>query len=278
MKKYFKIVLQTIIQKIFYISRSSNIFRKILDIIIAENSQSLRKISTNNSYLYFYETNSLTKYRIDTFFQKEPETLEWIDGFNKNSIFWDVGANIGLYSIYAAKTKSCNVTAFEPSVFNLNLLARNIYINSVHNNINILPIILSNKNSMGLFQNSSIVQGAALSGLMQNNNNIINPSISECEYKLPVFKLDLVSSIFNLNKPKYLKIDVDGLEYQILRGSNDILKNLHSILIEVDERDSKQTKSISQLMEIKGFYLKKEGDRSKTTVSTVNQIWEKNRV
>ena len=161
---------------------------------------------------------------------------------------------------------------------NLNLLAKNIYINSVHNNINILPIILSNKNSMGLFQNSSIVQGSALSGLIQNNNNIINPTISECEYKLPVFKLDLVSSIFNLNKPKYLKIDVDGLEYEILRGSNDILKNLHSILIEVDERNPKQAKSISQLIETKGFYLKKEGGRSKSSVSTVNQIWEKNRV
>ena len=35
------------------------------------------------------------------FFSKEPETLEWIDNFSKDSsIFWDIGANIGLYSIY----------------------------------------------------------------------------------------------------------------------------------------------------------------------------------
>ena len=166
------------IKKILYISRSSNIFRKILDIIIEENSQNLRKIITRNSYLLFYETNSLTKYRIDTFFQKEPETLEWIDGFKKKSEFWDVGANIGLYSIYAAKTKSCNVVAFEPSVFNLDLLARNIYANSVHKNINILPVILANKRSMGLFQNSSIIHGTALSTLIQNNNNLINTSMS----------------------------------------------------------------------------------------------------
>ena len=275
MKSFFKIVLKTIIHKIFYITKLSNTFRKILDIIIDENSQNLRRINTNNSYLFFYQTNLITKYRIDSFFQKEPETLEWIDSFKQKSEFWDVGANIGLYSIYAAKTKNCNVTAFEPSVFNLDLLASNIYVNSLHKKINILPIILANKNSMGLFQNSSITHGTALSTLIQNNDNFANPLISECEYKLPVFKLNLIPSIFKLRKPKYLKIDVDGLEHQILLGSNDILKNLQSLLIEVDERDPIQTKNIYQLLDKNGFYLKNEGGRSKIDVSTVNQIWEK---
>ena len=45
----------------------------------------------------FY-SNRLVEWRVDTFFTKEPETLEWIDGFEKkdNLIFWDIGANIGL--------------------------------------------------------------------------------------------------------------------------------------------------------------------------------------
>ena len=46
------------------------------------------------------------KMEIDTFYSKEPETLEWIDNFDNDNkdkiIFWDIGANIGLYSIYAA--------------------------------------------------------------------------------------------------------------------------------------------------------------------------------
>ena len=61
-----------------------------------------KKILNNDTS--FYVPNKVTKWRIETFYEKEPETLEWIDSFNnaKKIIFWDIGANIGLYSIYAA--------------------------------------------------------------------------------------------------------------------------------------------------------------------------------
>ena len=55
--------------------------------------------------------------RIKTYATKEPETLQWIDEFEKGSVLWDIGANIGLYSLYAAKSRQCRVIAFEPSVF-----------------------------------------------------------------------------------------------------------------------------------------------------------------
>ena len=108
-------------------SQKSIILRKVLDIFGECNSQNIKKIQLKNNVIFLYEVNNVTKYRNDTFFTKEPETLEWIDKFTKNSVFWDVGANVGLYSIYAAKTRDCNVTAIEPSVFNLELLAKNIY-------------------------------------------------------------------------------------------------------------------------------------------------------
>ena len=69
--------------------------------------------------------------RANTFSSKEPETLEWIDSMQKKSILWDVGANVGTYSCYAAKKMELQVFAFEPSVFNLSLLAQNIYMNNL---------------------------------------------------------------------------------------------------------------------------------------------------
>ena len=43
-------------------------------------------------------------WRVRTILDKEPDTIEWIDNFsidnNDNFIFWDIGANIGLYSLY----------------------------------------------------------------------------------------------------------------------------------------------------------------------------------
>ena len=40
-------------------------------------------------------------------------TLDWIDSIEKGSVFWDIGANVGLYGIYAAIKKDCIVYAFE---------------------------------------------------------------------------------------------------------------------------------------------------------------------
>ena len=80
----------------------------------------------------------MTQFRVNTFFTKEPDTLNWIDSFKKNSVFWDVGSNIGLYSCYAAK-KNCNVFAFEPSYFNLPILSQNINYNRIQNKVSIIP-------------------------------------------------------------------------------------------------------------------------------------------
>ena len=60
-------------------------------------------IKIDDEKLFFYTPNNLVKWRVKTFFTKEPDTLKWIDNFKEDEIFWDIGANIGLYSLYAAK-------------------------------------------------------------------------------------------------------------------------------------------------------------------------------
>jgi len=61
------------------------------------------KISHNHINFVITKPNTLCEWRAKTFSSKEPETLSWIDSFVKDSIFWDIGANIGLYSIYSNK-------------------------------------------------------------------------------------------------------------------------------------------------------------------------------
>ena len=64
--------------------------------------RSYKSIKILEKEIKFFVPNQLLNWRVDTYFSKEPETLEWIDNFEKkeNLIFWDIGANIGLYSIY----------------------------------------------------------------------------------------------------------------------------------------------------------------------------------
>ena len=82
-------------------------------------------VSSKKKDLFFFCKNYLIKYRIDSLLSKEPDTIQWIENFRKDEIFFDIGANIGLYSCYAAK-KGIKTFSFEPSVFNLEILVKNI--------------------------------------------------------------------------------------------------------------------------------------------------------
>ena len=54
------------------------------------------------------------KNRMDRMLSKEPETIDWINKVEKDSLFFDVGANVGIYTLYAAIIKGSVVYAFEP--------------------------------------------------------------------------------------------------------------------------------------------------------------------
>ena len=89
--------------------------------------------------------------------------MKWINRFEKNSTFFDIGANVGLYSIYAAKLTGANVYAFEPSVLNLEILYKNIDLNNLNEKICIVPIALNNENSIDRFNMSDMRNASALS-------------------------------------------------------------------------------------------------------------------
>ena len=55
-----------------------------------------------NQEVNFFIPNQIIAWRVKTLFTQEPETIEWINNFDNNvNIFWEVGGNIGLYSIYS---------------------------------------------------------------------------------------------------------------------------------------------------------------------------------
>ena len=96
------------------------------------NSRGLRfKISCNNW---------ITKYRARTFNDKEPEMLDWMDeNLLDEDVFFDVGANVGTYTIPAAKVVN-RVIAIELDPANLYCLHTNIFINELQGNVLIIPI------------------------------------------------------------------------------------------------------------------------------------------
>jgi tRNA G37 N-methylase Trm5 len=76
---------------------------------------------------------SYIKNRVDRMFNKEPETIAWINSMNQRSIFYDIGANIGLYTIYAAVKRQCSTYSFEPHAANFKSVIENIEANKLKN-------------------------------------------------------------------------------------------------------------------------------------------------
>jgi len=209
----------------------------------------------------FFVPNSLTKWRIETFFTKETETLEWIDNFEngggKKITFWDIGGNIGLYSIYAAvKHRNIDVTTFEPSTSNLQTLSRNISINNLNEKIKICQFPLTNKNnSFLMMKESSLEEGGGLNVFGENFDYEGNKFIEKNSYKIYGTSINYLLDNKILETPDYIKIDVDGIEHLILRGFDKHLHNskIKSLSVEINERFIEQYSEILNIMKINNF-------------------------
>lgn len=254
-----KNIIKILINKILIFFLKFDFLAKIFSIINSLDNYEAKKVFGNKIYLI--KKNYITKYRNDTILTKEPETINWIQGMERNSIFYDVGANIGLYSIISAILYSKKVIAFEPSFFNLQLLSKNIYKNNLSEKIIIVPISLDSNTGQGLFKLSSIEEGGALSSFeyndvkldMYNDSQFINKKI-DFKYSTISFSLDEFLKNFNELKPDYLKIDVDGIETKILKGGTKILENhVKSILIK--SNSSADEKEIIKIMNFYNFQL-----------------------
>ena len=105
MKKFIKSIFKNLAKFIVFFLNKFNwgfYFLEHLNKSIVNIEDSITEKSLK---LKFLTPNRVNKHRVNTFFTKEPETLEWINTFDENSVFFDIGANVGLYSCYAAKKK-----------------------------------------------------------------------------------------------------------------------------------------------------------------------------
>ena len=233
----------------------------LIELIDLIEEESYKEIRILNKKITFFTPNKLTETRVNDIFHSEIETINWIKKFDKSKkiIFWDIGANIGIYSMYAAlKHKNIEITSFEPSTNNLRVLSRNISINKLEKKIQINQLPLSDKESQYLLmRESSFIQGGALNSYNEKTNFEGKKFLAINKYKILG---TTINSILN-NKiskcPNYVKIDVDGIEHLILSKANNLLKNkeLKSILIEVNENYKSQLNMVLKIMKKNKFKL-----------------------
>jgi FkbM family methyltransferase len=268
--------------KIIYLLFKKNYIYFFSD-IINQNLNVKKKI--DNKTINFFAPNLIIKWRIDTILSKEPGTIKWIDEFNlERNIFWDIGANIGIYSIYAAiKHKNIEVTSFEPSTSNLRVLSRNISLNNLGQNIKIFqPALCKEENSFMMFNEHKFIEGWSMNQFSNDYNGDTSKDFEQ-NYKIYGTNIDSLIAQNILQVPNYIKLDVDGIEHLILQGGEKTLKNsnLRSILVEIDESLKNQLNTVMNIMKNNNFTIKvKENvlinQKSKKFNNQFNYIFERN--
>ena len=182
----------------------------------------------------------------------EPETFEKIKEIFENKqikSFWDIGANVGMYSVFIAKRFCCNIYSFEPSKkyhkflklntsFFKKVTAYNFGIGSVNKKE---KIILTEEPGSNYISTNK---------LDRNTKNT-----ETCEIRT-------IKELSKIKAPNLVKIDVEGFEYEILNTSIDFFKKNKTILIlEIEaehlERYSKNKNDILELLKSRNYLIER---------------------
>ena len=180
--------------------------------------------------------NWRTLKRAKTYSIKEPDTLDWLDRFEPDSCYFDLGANIGQYSLYPVKKhgSKLRVFAFEPQSINYYLLNKNIYLNKLNNNILSYCIAVSGKTQFSKFYIPKFIAGGNRSQFGEEDIiNMKNPT-AHIQGMFGI-TLDDLCLKWDFPIPNYIKIDVDGIEIPIIKGAINVLSNnaVKSVIVEL---------------------------------------------
>ncbi len=227
-----------------------------------------RYVLTSAKYILFNKTTSKTRIynsSLGTFlcrkgtldFQFANLAYEWnVKEFiyqheKECDVFFDIGANIGTYSILMAK-KNKKVIAFEPIRSNYNALCINAMLNNVEDKITCYPFALGDKAENAEFVFDLLNTGASHKAGIELDDVLNDPEEKETVKIIP---LDDIIKELNIKKSDrlFLKIDVEGMEEKVLKGAANFIHSFPNILIVMESVHSGKDKLEHILNEIDPF-------------------------
>ena len=217
-------------------SEARRIQTKWLDLEFAE-------VEVRGKQMRFATTGSSSKKRLRTLLSKEPITLAWIDTFAEGETLYDVGANVGMYTIYAAVMRKAVVHAFEPEALNYAELNKNIYLNELHGQVLGYCVALSDVDKLDRLLLSDFGLGISYHDFEENSwtedKKFAHDWHVSKDNRRPQgcigHRLDTLVAE-GLPRADHIKIDVDGLEHRVVEGMMKTLNDpgLKTVLIEIN--------------------------------------------
>jgi FkbM family methyltransferase len=145
----------------------------------------------------------------------------------EGDIVIDIGAHIGLYTITSSKQvgNTGKVVAIEADPDNFELLKRNIALNNLTNVLPLNYAVFSTKTRIKLYEQSASAK---------YNSVILARARTENYVEVNADTLDSILEQNGINQVNWIKIDVEGAEFEVLKGSTETLSRENiSLLIEI---------------------------------------------
>jgi len=144
-----------------------------------------------------------------------------------NDTVVDIGANIGIFSLFAASKSKGRILAFEPFSENIRYFEQNLEENKIQN-VTISNRAVSDKNGT-----SKLYLGSTPVG------NFLDKAISEHDFEtlktveVKTISLENIFEEYGLSEIDYLKLDCEGSEGKILKGTPEkYLRRIKKMAIE----------------------------------------------
>ena len=144
----------------------------------------------------------------------------------------------------------------------------------------IVPTPLSDNSDFKNFFITNKDWGGAFSNFGESLDHYGKPLKEDFYYKTLGVSMDEAIKNIKIDQPNYIKMDVDGIEHLILKGASNTLKNVESILIEVNKQNRKQSNEIEKYLIDSNFKIKKRKqievlENFKKVPYFFNEIWQK---
>lgn len=175
-------------------------------------------------------------WRVSTLLTKEAGTIAWLDTIQPGEVVYDIGANIGLYAILAAKKSGTGkVYAFEPHAVNAGKLLRNVALNGVQRQVRLITDALHEEECYAMFCYQHLDAGSPGSQFGHTKlerGGHFPPEALEIKHGTSLDRLIKQGVIV---PPTRIKLDVDGNEGLVLKGMRHLLLDttVQSVQVEI---------------------------------------------
>lgn len=199
-----------------------------------EVTQCLQPVATtllNGEKFRFRTGNGRLLWRVRTFPYEEPLMTKWISTILQTDVVLDIGANCGLFSVALAKRASL-VYACELDPLNVGLIKENAFLNGVHGKVVVLPFACGSDDGVLDVFFRDLTPGDALQSM--GRPQILSTRLGQFPHSGPVLMLSL-DDLWDraaLQRPTKIKIDVDGNEEMVLKGTRRLCATAKEIYFE----------------------------------------------